>query len=271
MEYLRNVSQYLQVKIKDQPEAWQAFTHPSLVGRYFLEQEGLLVLVFEPEEINEILRSILDYKPQVQVLEAGLSPSPGPLVGYRRRYSSRLSIVSPGEGVRPEPGEIIIKSNLSFGSGFHPTTELSALMMEEAFKQREIREAFDLGTGSGVLACGAIVLGAEKVLAADIDFRACLEARKNVRLNQMSGQILVVCGSLECAPPRCFDLLLANLTIGTILTLAPQLAEPLKPGGLLVLSGFVEAQIEEILQALPRFRLVCKKGLEGWAALLLSL
>ena len=271
MEFLRGASQYLQVKLKAPLEDWLGFDHPALVGKHVLETEGLVMLVFRPGDINEILRAVLDYRPGVQVLETGLSPSPGPLFGYRRRYSERLRVVSPGQGVEPRPGEIVIKSNLSFGSGFHPTTELSILLLEEAFRLRKVSTVFDLGTGSGILALAAVHLGAEKVLAADIDARACVEAKENVCLNRKDGQILVVSGSLDCARPAIFDLLLANLTIGTILTLAPSLPQPLRPGGLLLLSGFVEAQQNDVLRAFPQAQLLYKQSLEGWQALLLSL
>ena len=269
MEFRKQERNYLQVKLRDDPAVWEGFTHPRLLGRHHLEEEGLLVLVFEPDEVNEILRAVLDFRPQAEILEAGLSPSPGPLLGYRLKLSPSLTLVSPGKGIQVQPGEIVIRANLSFGSGFHPTTALCARLMERAFARKEMETVFDLGTGSGVLALGAVQLGAPRVLAADIDFRACGEAKRNIALNQREKEILVVQGSVECARPQSFDLLLANLTIVTILTLAPELSRPLRPGGMMILSGFVEAQTEEVLAALPG-RLLDQESFEGWTALLIS-
>ncbi len=269
MEFQRGSRHYLQVKLKDSPSFWKEFRHPWLIGSHYLAEEGILVLVFEPRDINPLLRALLDFRPQAEILEAGLTPSPGPLLGYRLPLSPSLTLVSPAEGVEAHPGEIIIRSNLSFGSGFHPTTALCARLMEEAFSHRKTESVFDLGTGSGVLALCAVQLGAQKVLAADIDFRACLEARRNLRLNRREAEILVVLGSVECARPGYFDLLVANLTIVTILTLASELPRPLAPGGMMILSGFVEAQTAEVLQALPG-QLIAQESLEGWTALLMA-
>ncbi len=269
MEFRPAVKNFLHVKIA--PKAFEAkeFTHPSLINVF--EEPEALVLVFEPQDINQILRDILDFAPHADILETGLYPSSGPVSGYRLRYAKDLIIVSPGGKVHPRKGEIVLKTNFSFGSGFHPTTKLSARLLAEAFKRKAPKRVFDLGTGSGVLALCAAKLGAQEILAVDIDPRAVKEARANVMANKYEDRILVVQGSLSCARRAFFDLILANLTIGTILTLGPEFLSLLRPKGSLILSGFMLAQVAEIKALFPGAEIEKVLVEEGWAALLFKL
>ena len=270
MEFQAGKDRYLQVKVDPRGGDLSRFSHPALLKVYPLEDFWLLV--FDPGDVNGVLRALLDFDPKIEILEAGLTPMADPLVGYRKEYTPRLRIVSPGPGITPQAQDLMVKSRFSFGSGFHPTTELCVYLLEEAFsKQKDLKIVFDLGTGSGILALCAARLGAEKILAVDIDYRSCLEAQQNVKLNRFHSQIAVVCGSIECARKESFDLLLANLTIGTILTLAPQMTLPLKKEGLLILSGFVSAQTKDVLASFPQTEILAQRELEGWAALLLRL
>lgn len=272
MEFRPGKTLYLQVKIAtDNPALWgeRARVLRPLATAYD-EETGLFTLTFPACDVNATLRKLLDLYPEADVLEAGLRETPEPQ-GYRRVFPGGLSVISPGSGVKPGPEDIVLKSDLSFGSGHHPTTEISIRLLAEAFAQREIRRVFDLGTGSGILALCAWRLGAQTVVAADIDFRACLEACKNIRWNQAERKILMLCGSLEAVRPGSFDLLLANLTIGVITGLAPSFPEVVRPGGLAILSGFTIGQVGEVLRALGRGEILQELSLESWAGLLVRL
>ncbi|NPA49010.1 MAG: methyltransferase [Thermodesulfobacteria bacterium] len=266
MEYRPAAKNFLHVKIAPRGFKKGAFSHPSLVNLF--EEPEALVLVFEPEDVNSILRDLLDFAPGADILETGLYPSAGPVSGYRLRYAEGLVIVSPGGEITPREGEIVLKTNFSFGSGFHPTTKLSARLLAEAFEKERPARVFDLGTGSGVLALCAAKLGAREILAADIDPRAVREARANVLTNGYEEQILVVQGSLSCARRAFFDLLLANLTIGTILTLGKEFPALLRPGGRMILSGFMLDQVAEVKNLFPQAEAEKVLAEEGWAALL---
>ncbi len=272
MECPSGKAPYLQITIAtSSPDEWEKQAQKfGALATSFDPEEGLFTLTLPAGDINQSLRDFLDQFPWADVVEVGLRSTLRPK-GYRRTFAPGLTIVSPGPEVTPAPGEIIIKSNLSFGSGYHPTTELSLRLLAKALEKAHAPTVFDLGTGSGVLALAARHLGAAKVLAADIDFRACKEALKNISLNQAQKEILVVCGSLECAQPQAFDLLLANLTIGVITTLAPQFKDLLRPGGQAVLSGFTKAQIPEVMKALGGGEILGQEILEGWAGLWVSL
>ncbi len=268
MEFRPSARNFLHLRVSPQTFPAEKFSHPRLINIF--EQEKDLILVFEPEDINALLRAVLDFAPQVEILETGLFPSPGPVSGYRLQYTENLVVVSPGGEISPREGEIILKTNFSFGSGFHPTTKLSVRLLAEVFERGRPESIFDLGTGSGVLALCAVRLGAFRILAADIDERAVKEARSNVLANRYEERILVVKGSLSCGRPGYFDLLLANLTIGTILTLGAGFPSLLRRGGHLILSGFMEAQLSEIRALYPGAELKKVLTEEGWAAALIS-
>ncbi|MDT3426578.1 ribosomal protein L11 methyltransferase [Paenibacillus forsythiae] len=108
------------------------------------------------------------------------------------RVSERLTIKPVWEDYTPaSPNEQIIELDpgMAFGTGTHPTTALCLRALEKAISGGE--EVIDVGTGSGILAVGAMLLGARSVLALDLDPVAVKSAAENVELNGLSGAITV--------------------------------------------------------------------------------
>jgi ribosomal protein L11 methyltransferase len=108
------------------------------------------------------------------------------------RVSERLTIKPTWEEYTPEsPDEKIIEIDpgMAFGTGTHPTTALCLRLLEKNISGGE--EVIDVGTGSGILAVGAVLLGAKSVLALDLDPVAVESARENVALNRQEGVITV--------------------------------------------------------------------------------
>ncbi|AHV98452.1 50S ribosomal protein L11 methyltransferase [Paenibacillus sabinae] len=108
------------------------------------------------------------------------------------RLSERLTIKPVWEEYTPEsPDEkiIVLDPGMAFGTGTHPTTALCLRALEKAIKGGE--EVIDVGTGSGILAVGAMLLGARSVLALDLDPVAVYSAMENVKLNGLSDVITV--------------------------------------------------------------------------------
>ncbi len=262
---------YLQIKIATKnPDLWSERAKELEAKLTFYDPKKNVFVIFvysSDKDINTFLNSLLDRFPDADILDVSLTSKIG-TTGYRRVFSEELAIVSPGLDVEPRPGEIIIESEVSFGSGYHPSTELCIKLIPEAFKLSNIKKVFDLGTGSGVLALCAAYLGAEKIIAVDIDFRACKEAKHNVFLNRSQEKILIACGSYEVAKPKSFDLLLANLTIGIITTLAPEFPNIVKNGGLAILSGFTSNEAPNVLKSLSNGKLIKELSLNNWKALL---
>ena len=131
---------------------------------------------------------------------------------------------------------IVLGRNGAFGSGEHETT---ASCLEILAQLPEVRGArgLDLGSGTGILAIAAVRLGAEEVVAVDIEWPAAVSCAANARLNGMENQVLSVCGELASLRGGQFDILLANIYADIHLALADQMVDMTRPGGLLLLSG----------------------------------
>lgn len=139
-----------------------------------------------------------------------------------------------------DPGiRIRILQGSAFGFGDHPTTRLSLRGIDFTLDGRnQCKErAVDIGTGSGVLAIAAALLGIERVLAVDIDPCARTEAAANVAENGLTGKVSVSDLPLdELRGP--FSLLLANLRPPTLSAMANEISRVAAPGARAVFSGF---------------------------------
>ncbi|MDE2892544.1 MAG: 50S ribosomal protein L11 methyltransferase [Chloroflexota bacterium] len=144
---------------------------------------------------------------------------------------------------------------LAFGTGQHQSTRLCLALLAERIQGGE--RVLDVGTGSGILAVAAAMLGAASVVATDIDPLAVDAARQTVRQNRLSGQIEVREASIP--PEEQFDLVVANLTADLLQYLAQDLVSALKPNGKLIASGLVEHRQEAVVSALT------DSGLELWS------
>jgi len=187
------------------------------------------------------------------------------------RIGRRLFICPAWETATPRPDELVIKMDpgMAFGTGLHPTTQMCLQALEG--RVRPGMEVLDMGTGSGILAIAAALLGASSVLALDTDEVAVQSARRNCVLNGVSDSVLVRRGSLaELDPYQGWDLILANILAPVIVDLlAGGMAAHLRPGGLVVLSGIIEDQAPEVEDALRREGLLLLERLQikDWVAL----
>ncbi|UCC61855.1 MAG: 50S ribosomal protein L11 methyltransferase [Anaerolineae bacterium] len=152
---------------------------------------------------------------------------------------------------------ITLDPGMAFGTGTHPTTRLCLAALEEAI--RPGMEVLDLGTGTGVLAIAAAKQGAASVLALDIDDLAVDAARENVAANGVDGVVRIEAGSLGVARSvadareKRYDLALVNILARVICELLEEgLASVLQPGGVLIGSGIIDTQEQEVRAALER-------------------
>jgi len=146
---------------------------------------------------------------------------------------------------QPEAVNILLDPGLAFGTGTHPTTSLCLQWLDD--KQLAGKQVLDYGCGSGILAIAAAKLGADQVMAIDIDPQALQATRDNADRNAVSDHISTHL-PMEL-PDDGFDMLLANILAGPLTELAPMLCRAIKPGAELVLSGILAEQSENILQA----------------------
>jgi ribosomal protein L11 methyltransferase len=150
---------------------------------------------------------------------------------------------------QPDDVVLLLDPGMAFGTGLHPTTRLCLRAVEDTL--RPGMRVLDVGAGSGILSIAAARQGATQVQAVEIDPVAANACRENVERNGVSGSVKVRTGTLEDKPLDApGDLILANISIATLLDLHPRLATHLRPGGVAVLSGVLQERADELLSAL---------------------
>lgn len=162
-------------------------------------------------------------------------------------FGSRLWIVPSGHAVAIPQGGLAIRLDpgLAFGSGTHETTALCLEWLDG--EELTGAHGIDYGAGSGVLAVAAVTLGAKECLAVDNDPQAVQASIANASRN---GVAEAVPGYLAGdQPDYCADFLLANILSATLITLAGQLLGSLRSGGRLALSGILESQQRQVMEA----------------------
>lgn len=163
---------------------------------------------------------------------------------------------------------IVIPPSMAFGTGHHATTRLCLA----ALQTLELTDAFvlDVGTGSGVLAIAARMLGARQALGIDNDPDAVQCARDNLALNpDVDGVTFEVADIAESAgTARPAGVIMANLTGALLCRAAPTLGGTLTPGGRLVVSGVLSDERDDVLVAFGKLRLLWEQEEEGWVGLI---
>ena len=151
---------------------------------------------------------------------------------------------------------------MAFGTGSHPTTRLCLEWLLNTVRQDNT--LLDYGCGSGILAIAGAKLGASQIVGVEIDEQAIEAARRNALQNDVvidlrhSGKPL----------PETFELVVANILTNPLCVLAPLLAGRVAPGGKLALSGVLDSQAQQVVDAYaPYLRLQVGAVREGWCRL----
>jgi ribosomal protein L11 methyltransferase len=196
------------------------------------------------------------------------------------RVSERIVLTPPDRAFQPGPADVVIRilRGAAFGAGRHPTTRLALKGIDFILSQRNGSwgragsRVLDIGTGSGVLATAAVMLGIETGLALDIDPCAVSEARANVALNGLSERIVVCDRSADDVDDSAYLLVTANLRTPTLVRLAPDIAAYVDPRGALVVSGIRNEECEALLGELGKhyFNAVWRGEEQNWVGLALT-
>lgn len=198
------------------------------------------------------------------------------------RVSERLTIRPTWEPYEPGPGELVIDLDpgMAFGTGTHATTALCLRALDRIIQGGE--DVIDVGTGSGILAIGAVKLGARNVLALDLDPVAVSSAKANAELNGLSDRIdvresdlLGVLRGCETSNGKPFnvqlpvDLVVANILAEIILRFIDDVYAALKPGGLYIASGIYINKEQDVRRGLEEagFEIVRRDEQDDWIAL----
>jgi ribosomal protein L11 methyltransferase len=165
----------------------------------------------------------------------------------------RLRILAPGAPAGDDDRMEIVLAPGAFGSGEHETTA-SCLEILEGLPDLAGAEVLDLGSGTGILAIAAVLLGAASATCVDPDPRAVATAQRNGELNRCGDRLRHLNGTLDkVAPEHMFDLALGNLYGDILLAVAGDLAARVRPGGRLLLSGIaweLDWQVRRAFEAL---------------------
>lgn len=165
--------------------------------------------------------------------------------------------------------EIVINPKMSFGTGHHATT--FQMLRHQGQIDHQGKRVLDVGSGTGILAIMAHLLGATAVEAFDIDEWCVANGNENFDLNQLNSRMGL--GTIrEVKPTGPFDIILANINKNVLLDELEVYSELLAKGGHLLLSGFYIEDIDDLIQvATPlNLKLTSSQSKDNWAALILE-
>lgn len=166
---------------------------------------------------------------------------------------------------QPEAINLILDPGLAFGSGTHPSTFLCLQWL--ATQNLHEKSVLDYGCGSGILAIAGLLLGAERARGIDIDPQALLATRDNAQRNSLDTAKISV-HLPQQAPQEAADIVLANILAGPLVELKPALANLVKAGGKLCLSGILDSQVNTIIAVYSDvFTLQNQNLLDHWACI----
>jgi len=194
---------------------------------------------------------------------------------YRPIEIGEKLLVLPAWVEAPETARIPLRIDpgMAFGTGTHPTTQLSLMLLEKYLQPGDT--LLDIGCGSGILAIAGRKLGAAAAYGVDIDPASVEIARQTAADNAVNEQLLFEAGSVTDVRQGMFPASQAPVVIANILThiliqlLDEGMADLLVPGGVLLLSGILEEKLAEMQAALEQHGLeVCEQlMIEDWVGL----
>lgn len=177
------------------------------------------------------------------------------------RVSNQLTIKPTWEEYTPQSADekiIELDPGMAFGTGTHPTTTLCLRALEGIIQDGD--DVIDVGTGSGILAIGACLLGASRVLALDLDPVAVTIAGENLTLNNLQEKITVVESDLlsvitkgvgpELGVTVPVRVVVANILAEVILLFPDDVYQALQPGGYFIASGIYKNKEQVVREGL---------------------
>ena len=164
---------------------------------------------------------------------------------------------------------IELDPGMAFGTGHHPTTRMCLEMLEILVKPEDA--ILDLGCGSGILSIASAKMGSEKVIGIDNDETAVKVAMENIEINGISKSVSILTGSIPNKDMSKYsnDIIVTNISSKIILDLSIEITEHLKPGGHLIVSGFLDINESEIINKFKELNLsvLSRLSTADWVAL----
>ncbi len=195
------------------------------------------------------------------------------------RLSPRVIVAPPEIPCTPGPGTVVLRlaHGASFGTGQHPTTRLSVRGIDAALGEMALVDlgpestVLDIGTGSGILAAAALLLGVGRGIGTDIDPCALDEARRNAALNRLAACLSIRAAPIEEIQGR-FALITANLRYPTLRRILPAMRRLSASRGAWVVSGIRSEEMGPLRAEYAACGLECRWQAEekDWAALVVA-
>lgn len=249
--------------------------------------EGVFVKAYLPVDSSELVDMLEVLREQLaQLTEYGLDIGKGTIAvndvhedewahAWKKYYkpvhvSDRMTIKPVWEEYElKHPEEIIIEMDpgMAFGTGTHPTTILCLRALEKYMDKGD--RVYDVGTGTAILSIAAIKLGAEHALAMDLDEVAVRSAQANTELNGVHEQITVRQNDLLAGVEEQVEVVIANILAEVIVRFTDDVFRVLKPGGVFIASGIIEARAADVKRALEESGLDIEETIliDDWVAI----
>ena len=229
---------------------------PSITAYFRDDQNGL-------DSLENIKKIVLDFKKEDYNKKLGelfLTVKVRDDSEWKDKWKESLKTTKIGDNIYVRPAwentkitednaiVIDIDPGMTFGSGMYETTVLCGLMIQKYMKHGDV--IIDVGCGTAILSIMAVKLGAEEVLATDIDEEAIKASYKNIKLNNSEKEITIRKGNLTEGIEKKADIVVANLLTNLVIELASRIKKNLKKNGLFISSGILCEQKERVIKVL---------------------
>lgn len=166
------------------------------------------------------------------------------------RLGERILVVPSWIEPEPQPGDVVLRLDpgRAFGTGQHASTALAVAALERRLAVRKEPLVIDVGCGSGILSFAALFLGAERAVLCDVDADSIDVTRENAALIGLADRVDARVGSTDVLSERA-SLVLANIEPSVLIPLAEPIAALVSDGGSLILSGILETQRDNVVNA----------------------
>lgn len=183
--------------------------------------------------------------------------------------TEQIVVRPPWEPFEPGHGEHVLEMDpgRAFGTGLHATTRLVAHALQKDAHRFAGKEVLDVGCGTGVLSLCALVLGAQRALAVDNDPDAISATRENAERNKLGSRVSVRCDNTIAWIDKTFPVVVANIEATVLISMAEALCRAVAPGGLLILSGILKEQAEQVSLAFAALVPIEVSHDSGWVAI----
>jgi ribosomal protein L11 methyltransferase len=221
------------------------------------EYDNYIQVYSEEDDVNsKVLKNFLDGLVKQNMIESfSLDESKVENKNWNEEWEKKFSPIEVTEKIVLKPSfkeyqardnqiVITIDPKMSFGTGEHQTTKLMLQLVEKYLNPGD--KVLDVGSGTGILAIAAAKLGASKITAVDNDEWCYDNGIENVQANDVGKMVDVRIGEISSVPENDFDLVIANLNKFILVDIVQQLVGKVKPGGLILLSGLLDQDEEDI-------------------------